>query len=84
MAGGPVGSAPFAWARSRPYCLGCCWFLMGLLFFGGVMNLLWIGGLAAFVLLEKTIPMGHWLGRIAGVGVTAWGVLMLVNAAGGS
>jgi len=66
------------------YCLGCCWFLMGLLFFGGVMNLFWIGGLAAFVLLEKTIPMGHWLGRIAGVGVTAWGVLMLVNAAGGS
>ena len=54
------------------YCLGCCWFLMGLLFFGGVMNLFWIAGLAAFVLLEKTIPMGHWLGRIAGVGVTAW------------
>ena len=66
------------------YCLGCCWFLMGLLFFGGVMNLFWIGGLAAFVLLEKTIPMGHWLARIAGVGVTAWGVLMLATAAGGS
>jgi predicted metal-binding membrane protein len=65
------------------YCLGCCWFLMGLLFFGGVMNLFWIGGLAAFVLLEKTIPMGHWLARIAGVGVTAWGVLMLATVAGG-
>lgn len=64
------------------YCLGCCWFLMGLLFFGGVMNLFWIGGVAAFVLLEKTIPMGHWLARIAGVGVTAWGVLMLATAAG--
>ena len=35
------------------YCLGCCWFLMALLFFGGVMNLWWIGGLAACVLLEK-------------------------------
>jgi predicted metal-binding membrane protein len=22
------------------FCLGCCWLLMGLLFFGGVMNLL--------------------------------------------
>ena len=65
------------------YCLGCCWFLMGLLFFGGVMNLFWIGGLAAFVLLEKTIPMGHWLARIAGVGVTAWGVLMLATVAAG-
>ena len=27
------------------YCLGCCWLLMGLLFFGGVMNLLWVAGL---------------------------------------
>ena len=25
------------------YCLGCCWFLMALLFVGGVMNLFWIG-----------------------------------------
>src|SRR5207248_8534074 len=28
------------------YCLGCCWFLMALLFFGGIMNLFWIVGLA--------------------------------------
>ena len=61
------------------YCLGCCWFLMGLLFFGGIMNLFWIAGLAGFVLLEKTIPMGHWIGRIAGIGVAAWGVLMLAT-----
>ena len=62
------------------YCLGCCWFLMGLLFFGGVMNLVWIGGLAAFILLEKTIPMGHWLGRIAGIAIGAWGVALLAQA----
>jgi predicted metal-binding membrane protein len=62
------------------YCLGCCWFLMGLLFFGGIMNLFWIAGLAGFVLLEKTIPMGHWVGRIAGIGIAAWGVLMLATA----
>jgi predicted metal-binding membrane protein len=65
------------------YCLGCCWFLMGLLFFGGIMNLYWIAGLAVFVLLEKTIPLGHWLGRIAGIGFAAWGALLLVTAAGG-
>jgi predicted metal-binding membrane protein len=65
------------------YCLGCCWFLMGLLFFGGIMNLFWIAGLALFVLLEKAIPMGHWFGRIAGVCFAAWGVLMLASAAGG-
>jgi predicted metal-binding membrane protein len=55
------------------FCLGCCWFLMALLFFGGVMNLYWIAGLAVFVLLEKTIPLGHWLGRVAGIALVAWG-----------
>jgi hypothetical protein len=30
------------------YCLGCCWFLMALLFFGGVMNLYWIVGPCGF------------------------------------
>ena len=61
------------------YCLGCCWFLMGLLFFGGIMNLFWIIGLAGFVLLEKTLPMGSWIGRIVGIGVAAWGALMLAT-----
>jgi predicted metal-binding membrane protein len=61
------------------FCAGCCWFLMALLFYGGIMNLYWIIGLALYVLLEKTIPAGHWLGRIAGVLLIAWGGgLMLV------
>jgi len=47
-------------------CLGCCWALMGLLFFGGVMNLLWIAAITAFVLLEKLVPGGGAGGRIAG------------------
>jgi predicted metal-binding membrane protein len=63
------------------YCLGCCWFLMGLLFYGGVMNLYWIAGLAAFVLLEKTVPAGHWLGRATGLGMVAWGGLLLAGTA---
>jgi predicted metal-binding membrane protein len=62
------------------YCLGCCWFLMGLLFYGGVMNLYWIAGLAAFVALEKTVPAGHWIGRLTGVGLVAWGATMIVAA----
>ena len=66
------------------FCLGCCWFLMGLLFFGGIMNLFWIAGLAGFVLFEKTIPMGHWLGRVAGIGFVFWGVVLLAGAARGS
>ncbi|WP_119420908.1 DUF2182 domain-containing protein [Desertibaculum subflavum] len=58
------------------YCLGCCWFLMALLFFGGVMNLYWIVGLTAFVLLEKMVPLGHWLGRAAGIALLAWGLAL--------
>ena len=49
---------------------------MALLFFGGVMNLYWIVGLAVFVLLEKTIPLGHWLGRVAGFGLIGWGAYL--------
>ena len=59
------------------YCVGCCWFLMGLLFFGGVMNLFWIVGLALFVLFEKIVPAGHWLGYATGVALSIWGVATL-------
>jgi predicted metal-binding membrane protein len=40
-------------------CLGCCWALMLLLFAGDVMNLVVIGTLASFVLLEKAAPLGR-------------------------
>ncbi len=62
------------------FCVGCCWFLMGLLFFGGVMNLYWIAGIALFVLFEKTVPAGHWLGYATGVALLAWGAGMLALA----
>ena len=60
------------------FCLGCCWFLMGLLFYGGVMNLYWIAGLAAYVLLEKIVPAGHWLGYATGAVLVVWGGVLLV------
>jgi predicted metal-binding membrane protein len=55
------------------YCLGCCWALMLLLFYGGVMNVYWIAGLAVLVLIEKTAPAGHWLSKLAGIGLIGWG-----------
>jgi predicted metal-binding membrane protein len=61
------------------YCLGCCWALMGLLFLLGVMNLLWIAALAAFVLVEKVVPAGEWVGRAAGIGLLTWGVWLLAG-----
>ena len=61
------------------FCLGCCWVLMGLLFLGGVMNLLWIAGLTLFVLLEKVIPHGLRAGRAAGIAMILAGVASLVS-----
>lgn len=62
------------------FCVGCCWFLMGLLFVGGVMNLYWIAGLALFVLFEKTVPAGHVLGNVTGFALLLWGTAMLALA----
>lgn len=61
------------------FCLGCCWLLMGLLFVGGIMNLSWILGLAVFVLLEKTLPAGHWLGVLTGIGLIVGGGWLLMG-----
>ena len=61
------------------YCLGCCWFLMALLFYGGVMNLYWIVGLALYVLAEKMLPAGLRLERFTGPGLLVWGSYLLLN-----
>ena len=66
------------WTHGR-YCLGCCWVLMMLLFVGGVMNLLWIAGLAVFVLLEKVLPR-RWVPSTSGVALILWGGLVLAGA----
>ncbi len=63
------------------YCLGCCWALMLLLFVLGVMNLVWIAALAAFVLAEKVAPMSEWVSRGTGVLLAGWGVWAIVTAA---
>ena len=59
-------------------CLGCCRVLMGLLFVGGAMNLLWIVALAVIVFVEKAIPRGKLAGRLVAVGLLAWGGAVLV------
>ena len=66
--------------RHGAYCLGCCWFLMALLFFGGVMNFLWIAGIAIYVALEKLLPKSQWLGRAAGSILALSGIFVLARA----
>lgn len=76
---------PGAWGAVRMgllhgfYCLGCCWAAMALLFVGGVMNLLWVAGLTAFVLIEKLLPRGRAIGRVLGVLTLMAGLYLLAK-----
>jgi len=59
------------------FCVGCCWTMMTLLFVGGVMNVLWISGIAILVLAEKVIPAGRLVSRLAGVVFAIAGVWLI-------
>jgi predicted metal-binding membrane protein len=75
---GPLGPMR-AGAWHGAFCLGCCWMLMGLLFVGGLMNLIWIAGLALLVLIEKLFPLGPRVSQLAGVALIGWGAFVLVH-----
>ena len=62
------------------YCLGCCWVLMGLLFYGGVMEPRWILGIAAYIAAEKLIPAKTQLARFAGMILVTWGLWTIYAA----
>jgi len=66
--------------RHGSYCTGCCWFLMALLLVAGVMNVLWVATITAFVLSEKVAPRGDVVGRVAGVVLVIAGLMMLSQA----
>jgi predicted metal-binding membrane protein len=56
------------------FCVGCCWVLMGLLFLGGVMNLLWIAAISAFVFMEKVLPVS---GAKTSERLTGWAMIVI-------
>ncbi len=62
------------------YCLGCCWFLMALLFAAGIMSPLWMAVITVFVLVEKLFPAGQWIARVSGVAMLGVGVFLLTQA----
>ena len=66
-------------AEHGAFCLGCCWALMLLLFVAGVMNLLWVALIAAYVFVEKLLPAGPLVGRLAGGGMVAAGIAIMVT-----
>lgn len=68
--------------RHGIYCVGCCWTIMLLLFIGGVMNVIWIAGIAGLVLLEKLAPFGRGLARVAGAGLVVAGAWLWSTSVG--
>jgi len=61
------------------YCLGCCWMIMILLFVTGIMNLLWVAIIAAFVLVEKLLLQIKWIPYAAGVLLILYGIFLLIK-----
>lgn len=59
------------------FCLGCCLGLMTILFFGGVMNLYWIVGLAMLVFIEKVVITGYWFSTVTGLVLLAASVAFI-------
>ncbi len=61
------------------YCVGCCWALMLLLFVAGVMNLLWVALIAAFVFVEKLYPARGVTSRVASAALILSGLALLAG-----
>ena len=83
---GPIGAFGMG-LRHGGYCVGCCWFLMALLFVSGVMNLVWIVAIAVYVGCEKLLRLGPRFGptlgsrlsHVAGLALMVSGAIMLAR-----
>jgi predicted metal-binding membrane protein len=52
---------------------------MGLLFFAGVMNLMWILIIAVYIAIEKLLPGLKWLSRAVGILLCAAGLWLAIS-----
>jgi len=61
------------------YCMGCCWLLFIILVPLGVMNIAAMVAVTLLVFVEKTLPWGRRIGRVAAVGLLAYGGLVIAR-----
>ncbi len=78
FAGGVVGALR-AGVSHGAWCLGCCWSLMAVLVVVGLMNLVWMAGLAVELWVEKTWRHGVGFSRMAGTAMVALGAAVLAH-----
>ena len=60
------------------YCLGCCWVLMMILFFVGIMNLLWIALISIFIFAEKILLKTKWMSYTSGLILILSGLWIII------
>ena len=56
------------------FCVGCCWVLMFLLFYAGIMNILWILGLTFYIFFEKYLIKSRKFNFLSGIILIFWGL----------
>ncbi len=63
------------------FCIGCCWALMLLMFAVGTGNVGWMLALGAVMATEKNLSWGRRLSAPLGVGLMAWGGVIVLEHA---
>ena len=77
--GGGSRSGFWAGLTHGAYCLGCCWALMTVLIVVGLMNLIWMAGLAVIFALEKNWSHGVGFDRVVGAALVLLGLTVLID-----
>jgi len=62
-------------------CLGCCWAVMTVLLLVGLMNLVWMAGIFALIVIEKNWKHGLIVAKAAGVALIVLGVAVIAHPA---
>jgi predicted metal-binding membrane protein len=68
-------------AKHGAWCVGCCWALMAALFALGVMSVVWMAVVAAFIAFEKTVPWRRFAKYGTAAALAVLGVLVLAAPA---
>jgi predicted metal-binding membrane protein len=63
------------------YCAGCCWLLFVILFPLGMLNIAVMAVITVLIYAEKVFPYGEFIGRLAGAGLVAYGLLAIFTPA---
>ena len=62
-------------------CLGCCWAVMTVLLLVGLMNLVWMAGIFALIVIEKNWKHGLIVAKAAGVSLIVLGAAVIAHPA---